>query len=165
VNPFAITKTYEPWEIGVAVVVALGVQGSAGLAFRAAQLDLEAVAPVIEKGLEVPVKVKPVLDLDSPLLKFGSKKKYKLPDQWVRQTPKKRVVKKTHASTQAGKTAEDIPDKDTPMADAGEEPPDPDAEIIKDQETEFEDTDAAGSKTDEEGHEDGVVGGTERDPS
>lgn len=159
-----LRSDFEGWEIGVAIVVAIGIQIGAGIALHAAQLDIKALAPPIEKGTETPVAVKPVLDLDSPLLKFGSKKKYKLPDQWVRQAPKKRVVRKTHVSTKAKKTAEDIPDEDIPMADAGEEPPDPDAEFIKEQDTEFDETDAGEAKTDEEGHADGVVGGTEMDP-
>jgi len=164
VTDVGLRADFEGWEIGVAVVVAMAIQVGAGIALHAARLDIKAIAPHVDKGIETPVAIKPVLDIDSPLLKFGSKKKYKLPDQWTRQVPKKRVVRKTHVSTKAKKTVDDIPDEDVPLADAGEEPPDPDAELIKEQDIDVDETDAGEAKTDEEGHADGVVGGTEMDP-
>jgi TonB family protein len=158
---------FRPVEIAIAVAVALTVECTAALALSASALDHPASMPEIDKGAAVPVKVVPVLDLDSPLLKLGGKKdKYKLPDRWVRQAPIQRVEEKVFASTKAGKTVKDIPAPDKKIADAGTKPPPEDAAVAKQVDTPItEAPDAAPpANVDTEGHADGVKEGTETDP-
>lgn len=156
---------FRPVDIAVAVLVGLAVQAGAAVAISMANLSAPAAAPEIEKAA-VPVKVVPVLDTEAPLLKLGGKKvKYKLPDRWVRQAPKPRVEQKAFVTTKAGKEEKDIPEPEVKIADAGTEPPPPDAEIAKQVDTPIEQVDASPeSNTDQEGHQDGVAEGTETDP-
>ena len=124
--------------------------------------DLPTIVPLAA----VPIKVTPVLDLDSPVLKLGGKKlRAKLPANWVRPVAKKRVERKAHVSTKAKDRVSDIPPKDVVVSDAGTPPP-VDAAVAKkvDEEVEDEVTDAAPANTDEDGHADGTKGGTETDP-
>ncbi|WP_437531737.1 TonB C-terminal domain-containing protein [Sorangium sp. So ce726] len=158
---------FRPRDIALALAVALAVQAGAAVAVSLADLAVPAAAPEIDKGPSVPVKVVPVLDMDTPLLKLGGKRdKMKLPDRWVRQTPKPRVEQKAFVSPSAGKTEADIPPPEVKIADAGTPPPPPDAEIAKQVDTELDPkTDAApAANVDQEGHEDGVKEGTETDP-
>jgi hypothetical protein len=153
-------------DLAIAAAVGLAVQIGAAVALSKVDLGSEAEAPEIERA-SVPVKVIPVLDLDTPLLKLGGKKvKYKLPDRWVRQAPKPRVEQKAFATTKAGKEVEDIPDPEVKIADAGVEVPDPDADIAKQVDTEIDPSIDAGevANVDQEGHQDGVAEGTETDP-
>ncbi|WP_437958885.1 TonB C-terminal domain-containing protein [Sorangium sp. So ce119] len=158
---------FRPRDIAIAVAVAVAVQAGAAVAISLADLSQTAAAPEIDKGPSVPVKVIPVLDMDTPLLKLGGKRdRMKLPDRWVRQTPKPRVEQKAFVSPDAGKTAEDIPPPEVKVADAGTAPPPPDAEIAKQVDIELDQkTDAAPApNVDQEGHADGVKEGTETDP-
>ncbi|WP_437677669.1 TonB C-terminal domain-containing protein [Sorangium sp. So ce131] len=160
------TSDFRPRDIAIAVAIAVAVQAGAAVAITIADLSRPAAAPEIDKGPSVPVKVVPVLDLDTPLLKLGGKKdRLKLPDRWVRQTPKPRVEQKAFASPKAGKTVEDIPKEDVKVADAGTTPPPPDAEVAKQVDTEIAPTDAGPpANVAQEGHSDGVAEGTETDP-
>ncbi len=158
---------FRPRDVALAFAVAMGVQAGAAVAVSLADLTVPAAVPEIEKGPSVPVKVVPVLDMDTPLLKLGGKRdKMKLPDRWVRQTPKPRVEQKAFVSPDAGKTEEDIPPPEVKVADAGTAPPPPDAEIAKQVDTELDPTTDAGqvANVDQEGHQDGVAEGTETDP-
>lgn len=158
---------FRPMEIAIAVSFAFAVECTAALALSAAALDRPAMLPEIDKGQAVPVRVTPVLDLDSPLLKLGGKKdRYKLPDRWVRQTPIRRVEEKVFASTKAGKSAKDIPEPDKKLADAGTKPPPEDAAVAKQVDTPLVDMPDAAlpSNVDTEGSPDGVKEGTETDP-
>lgn len=159
-------RDFHPGEIALAVALAVAVQAAAVVALQASNLDKSALMPEIDKGASVPVRVTPVLDLDAPLLKLGGKRdKMKLPDRWVRQTPKQRVEEKAFVSPKAGKTEQDIPPPDVKIADAGTEPPPPDAEITKQVDTEVAEADAAPpANVDVAGHADGVKEGTETDP-
>lgn len=159
-------RDFHPGEIALAVALAVAVQAAAVVALQASNLDKSALMPEIDKGAAFPVRVTPVLDLDAPLLKLGGKRdKMKLPDRWVRQTPKQRVEEKAFVSPKAGKTEQDIPQPDVKIADAGTEPPPPDAEITKQVDTEVAEADAAPpANTDVAGHADGVKEGTETDP-
>jgi outer membrane biosynthesis protein TonB len=154
-------------EIAIAAAVALAVQAGAALALRSADLSRPAAAPDIEKGIAVPVKVIPVLDLDSPLLKLGGRRDpTKLPDRWVRQAPKVRAEQNAFVTTKAGQTEADIPSPEIKVADAGTEPPPPDAEITKEVDLALNQEIDAGppANVDVEGHQDGVAEGTETDP-
>lgn len=158
---------FRPQDVALAIVVAVAVQAGAAVAISLADLSTPAAAPEIDKGPSVPVKVVPVLDLDTPLLKLGGKRdKMKLPDRWVRQTPKPRVEEKAFVSPKASKKVEDIPREDIKVADAGTPPPPPDAEVAKQVDIELQPTVDAGppSNVEQEGHEDGVKEGTETDP-
>ncbi|WP_437600655.1 TonB C-terminal domain-containing protein [Sorangium sp. So ce590] len=158
---------FRPRDVALAFAVAMGVQAGAAVAVSLADLAVPAAVPEIEKGPSVPVKVTPVLDMDTPLLKLGGKRdKMKLPDRWVRQTPKPRVEQKAFVSPDAGKTEKDIPPPEVKVADAGTAPPPPDAEIAKQVDTELEPKTDAGevANVDQEGHQDGVAEGTETDP-
>jgi hypothetical protein len=152
-------------ELIIAAIVAVLVQGGAAVAIRFAGLHNMAAAPDIDPGMGVPIRVKPVLDLDSPLLKLGGKKaQYKLPDKWVRQAPVKRAERKAFPSTQADKSVAAIPPDEVELADAGAEPPDPDAAVALEVDVEVEDSDAGASISNTEGSPDGVPEGTETDP-
>ena len=157
-------RDFLPSEMAIAVGVALLIQGGAGVALRMANLN-HAAMPEIDKGGATPVRVIPVIDEELPALKLGGKKvKYKLPDKWLKQTPKPLAEQKAHVSTKADKTEQGIPDKDIKVAEAGTEPM-PDAEVAKSVDTPVtQDTDAAPSNTDTEGHASGVKEGTETDP-
>lgn len=156
---------FRPADVAIAIAIALGIQAGAGVAISMANLASTAAAPEIEKG-ETPVRVIPVIDLETPMLKLGGKKqKFKLPDRWVRQAPKPRVEEKAFVSPQAGKTEDDIPREDMEVADAGTEIPPPDADLAKEVDTELDPIDAGeAANVDQEGHQDGVAEGTETDP-
>lgn len=159
---------FTPSDVAVALIVAVSIQAGAAMAIRKANLSTLAAAPEIDKSASVPVRVTPVLDLEAPLLKLGGKRnKMKLPDRWVRQTPKPRVEEKAFVSPKAGKTEQDIPPPEVKIADAGTEVPPPDAEVAKQVDTEIDPTQIdAGepANVDQEGHQDGVAEGTETDP-
>jgi hypothetical protein len=158
---------FRPSDYAVAIAVALAVQVGAAGAIAASSLERPAEAPEIDKGTAVPVKVVPVVDLDSPLLKLGGKKtSARLPDRWLKQAPKPRVEEKAFVSPKAAKTPDAIPPKEMKIADAGTEPPPPDAEVAKVVDTEITTPVDAGApaNVDIEGHQDGVKEGTETDP-
>jgi hypothetical protein len=157
---------HRPHEVALALLVALGVQVGATLALRAAALQHMADIREIDPGMEVPIRVRPVVDIDSPLLKLGGKAvKYKLPDQWIVPTPVQRVERRAFASPKADKSPEATPPEDVRMADAGTEPPPPDAAVAKQVDTEVTTpTDAGYANLPVEGSPDGVPEGTETDP-
>src|SRR5262245_28998520 len=64
---------FRPSEWALAVFVAGFVMAGAGFALRFAALGRPAAAPDIDRGIEVAVKVVPVLDRDAPILKLGGK--------------------------------------------------------------------------------------------
>lgn len=157
-------RDFHGWELAVAILAAAFVQVGAGFALRAANLA-QANVGEIDKGGEVPVKVIPVVDLESPLLKLGSKKRAVLPDMWKIKPPRVHVEEKAFASTKAEKTEEAIPKDDVKMAPADAEPPPEDAEVVKDTDLEItEETDAGELAMAEEGSELGSKDGTEIDP-
>jgi hypothetical protein len=143
-------RDFQGWELAVAILAAVFVQVGAGFALRAANLA-QANIGEIDKGGEVPVKVIPVIDLESPLLKLGSKKRAVLPDMWKIKPPRVHVEEKAFASTKAEKTEEAIPKDDVKMAPADADPPP-------------EETDAGELAMAEEGSELGSKDGTEVDP-
>ncbi|MRG93012.1 TonB C-terminal domain-containing protein [Polyangium spumosum] len=156
-------------EIAIAVICAVAMQGGALFLLRAADLDRPALAPEIDKGPSIPVKVVPVLDLDAaPALKLGGKRDpAKLPDRWLKPRAKRRVEEKAFVSTKAEKTEEAIPPKEIEVAEAKTPVPPPDAELAKVVETPIAEEPAKVEpppNVDEKGHEDGVRGGTEMDP-
>jgi len=159
----AVPWDFEPLEIASGWLAMIIVMAGTYLAFELTKMTF-AVTSEGDRGVEKPVRVIPMLDPDAPLLKLGGKKA-KLPDAWVKKTPQKMETEKAFVSTKAEKTAEAVPDKDIQVADAGTKPPEPDASIIKDQETEIKDSPDAGEQAfAQEGHAAGDEKGTETDP-
>lgn len=153
-------------EIALSALTGLSVLVAAAGALDASALDQHADAPQIDRGVAVPVKIVPMLDPEAPLLKLGGQRdRARLPDRWLRQTPKPRVERQGFASPKAGKAAEDIPEP-VKMADAGAKPPPPHAELVKQADAPPAPLVDAGppANVDEKGHADGVRGGTELDP-
>jgi len=157
-----------PRELAIAVAVAAIAQGAAIFALRSSSSSHQAeAAPDIDQALSTPVRIVPVLDLDSPLLKLGGKlDPTRLPDRWVEQAPKARVEEKAFVSTKAGKSEADIPPPEVAVADAGTPLPPADAEITKKVDTPIAPAldPAPPANVAVEGHQDGVKEGTETDP-
>jgi hypothetical protein len=154
-------------EVVAALLSSAVVLVGAALALQVASLDRPAAVPEIDPGTALPVKIVPVLDLDSPLLKLGGKPDHaRLPDRWVRRRPVPRVAQKAFVSTKAGKTEHDLPPPDVPIADAGAKVSPPEAEVTKQVDTPFSSVVDAGApaNVDQVGHADGVTEGTETDP-
>jgi hypothetical protein len=151
---------YQPAEVMVATFVALGVMVWTVVLLTMSQLGLHAKAPEITAGDAMPIKVKPVIDMDSPLLKLGGKKvRAKMPEMWAKAPPPRPISERqAHVSTKAG---DEIPPDDLEVSDAGE-PPDPDAEVAENADP-MEDTDA-GEVGVGGGSPAGSKEGTETDP-
>lgn len=165
--PREVEAAHPPADVLIAVAATALVMLSSAIVVRATSGGRLSTAPEIDRGPGTPVRVIPVLDLDSPLLKLGGKlDASKLPDRWVVQKPKPRVENKAHVSPTAGKTEKDIPAPDTKIADAGTPPPPPDAEVAKQVDTPIDPAVDAGppSNVPVAGHADGVEEGTETDP-
>jgi outer membrane biosynthesis protein TonB len=157
------TWDYQPLEVASGALAAIIVLFGTYLAFELTKMTF-AKAPEADIGAERAVRVIPMLDLDAPLLKLGGKKP-KLPDAWVKKTPQKLEEKKAFVSTKAEKTEDAIPPEEVKIADAGTKPPDPDAEVVKEQETPIEEQADAGEQAfAQEGHAAGDEKGTETDP-
>jgi hypothetical protein len=157
---------YQPHEVALAVLVALGVQVGATFALRAAALQHMAEGREIDPGMAVPIRVRPVVDMDSPLLKLGGKPvKYKLPDKWSQPAPVPVVERKAFVSPKADKSPEAAVPSDVPMADAGTAPPPPDAAVAKQVDDDVTvPTDAGEAKVATEGSPAGVPEGIETNP-
>ena len=123
----SVSRDYEPWEIGIGVVVAAVVQAAAGGMLYIAS-DKNADKHEVAHGSEVPVKVTPVIDTEMLTAKLGGKKAV-LPDMWQRApaSVKKEVQAKppppevAAPSPDAQTDVDDIPDKEKKVAsvDAG----------------------------------------------
>ncbi len=154
-------------DLVVSLAVGLSVLTTAGAALCKAALDLPAASPEIDHGVERPVRVTPVLDLDTPLLKLGGvRDTRRLPDRWVRQAPRPRAEQRAFVSTKAGKTEQDAPAPEVKVATPAQKPPPPDAEIAKQVDAPAPVVADAGppANVDVKGHADGVREGTELDP-
>jgi len=156
---------YTPQELAIAAFIALSVPvWSIVLLMLSQSGALSDDAPHIVPG-EMPIAVKPVVDMDSPLLKLGGKKvRPVLPDRWKKPEPSEQpkvVERKAHVSTKAKHDAE-APPKDLEVSDAGT-PPDPDAEVVDQADEENPDADA-GSEASGGGSPAGSKDGTETDP-
>lgn len=163
----SVWADYPPADLLIAFGSAALVMVSSAIVLRASALQERSAAPEIDRGPGTPVKVVPILDLDSPLLKLGgSPDRTKLPDRWVVQKPKPRVEEKAFVSPSAGKTEKDIPPPDTRVADAGTPPPPLTAEVAKQVDTPIDPSVDAGPPANVPvvGHQDGVAEGTETDP-
>ncbi len=156
------TSVFKPTEFGMALGFAVFVEGALvtllALAGAGTALSSEAVVP----PPEVPIAVTPVIE-DVPLLKYGNQNQEKLlPDMWRKPKPKKRYEDKSAASTKADKELDTIPTNE--LAKSDETPAPEDAELAKKVDEDIiEDEETEDPNTREEGHADGVIGGTETD--
>lgn len=125
-------------EVGAAVLAALLVHAGAVGALRAAHLDRPAAVPDIDRGSTRAIRVIPIVDLDSPLLKVGGTKRYRLPEAWSRAQP-------PHAPPALAARAAGV----GPQVDVYDDAPK--AKVAED-------------IYGDEGHPGGVPGGTETDP-
>lgn len=156
-------RTFSPFEIGLALAFAIVME--VGFFVVMAVAHNTAIITAAEEAMpkEVPIEVKPVLDL--PLLKKGSKQvKAKLPDMWVKKPPVKRFENVTAPSTKADKTPEKLPDPKTPLAKPDAALPPPDARLAKKVDDIPEDEETEEPNLNEEGDPGGVEEGTEADP-
>ena len=173
-RPGVFGTDYSSFEVLVASCVALSVPVWSALLLSMTELGEHANVPEIAPASEIPMQVKPVVDMDSPLLKLGGGKgkKIKLPDEWVKPPPQAKpdpedqaAPAKAQVSTKAGKEEKDITDAgldDDPDAEAI----DPDAAVGDDPDA---GNDGSGGNTADEipeggGTADGSPLGTETDP-
>ncbi len=126
-------------EIATALLAAVLVHVGAVGAIRAAHLDRKPAPPDLDPGAARAIRVTPMVDLDSPLLKLGGARQYKLPEAWIRPTPPSATPPAPAARAAGFGKQVDVYDDPTPRA-SGED-------IYAD-----------------EGHPAGVDGGTEKDP-
>ncbi len=121
-------EDYRVWELGLVTAVAITAQLAVLVLLNVRVKRVVSDVPEIDKGIETPVKVKPVLDLEGVPLKLGGKKPV-LPDMWQAPVPRApappKASDKSFASTKTDDT--EAPEKKKPMASAGTEPPPPDA--------------------------------------
>ncbi len=111
-------------ELLVAAATAVLVASWCVLAVGFATFGRRADAPAIVPIGAVPIRVIPVLDLDSPLLKLGGKRvRAKMPDRWLRKAPVKPTERKAHVSTKAKADVASIVPTTIPLSDAGSAPP------------------------------------------
>ena len=156
---------FEGTEIVAAVALAVGVQVATLGMLSLTRLDREADVAHIEAVAALPVKITPVLDLDTPLLKLGGgHKTLKMPDAWKLPTPQEIAERHAYVSTKAEKKAEAVPPPEVKVADAGAPPPPVDAAVAKQSESEQTDAVDAGDAPEGPGSVYGVEGGTEEDP-
>jgi hypothetical protein len=135
---------YQSFEVLVATCIALSVPVWSALLLSMTNFDSYGTAPAIAPTDEINMKVKPVIDMDSPFLKLGGGKgkKIQLPDAWKKKVvpttkpeDKSAAAPKAQVSTKAGDSEDDI-------TDAGLET-DPDAEAIDPDAAVGDDPDAA----------------------
>jgi hypothetical protein len=171
IDPDGVLGTdYPAHEVAIATAVALSVPFWASVLLTLTGLDHEARAPAIVPTEAIPVRVMPVLDLESPkLLKLGGGKKKlraKLPERWKKPEPrpeKKVVERKAHVSTKAKDDPDEIPPEDLEVSDAGTEP-DPDAMVVAKADIELDEDSDAGDLPEGPGSPAGSREGTETDP-
>jgi hypothetical protein len=158
-------KSFLPSEVVVAAGLAVIIEGGLFILLATAANHTHIGEKIAAVDEPVPIEVKPVMD-DVPLLKLGSKKmRAKLPDMWAKKPPIKRYEAASAPSPKAEATLEKIPD--TPLVKPNAEAPPPDASIVKKVDNTPRVDAGAPRKPQqlaEEGAEDGVKEGTEKDP-
>jgi hypothetical protein len=152
---------YRPEEVLAACVAATVMPIAVVGAVAISQLDVLGAVPEVDPGMGTPIRVKPMIDMDSPLLKLGGKAQ--LPKEWQQPEPQQQANVREQTAVVSPQAKDDknaIPDDDIPLhtGDAG---PDPDAEVVKEGEQASSDagTEAAGG-----GSPAGSKDGTETDP-
>lgn len=109
-------RDFRPLELGVALLVALPVPFVAAYAMAVSYGPNAGGFPEIDRGAAVPIRVKPVLDLDSPSVRAGGGKvKVKMPKAWA-DPPAPTTSNEARVSTKAKDDPMAIPPKDMPLA-------------------------------------------------
>jgi hypothetical protein len=123
---------YRTEEVVTAACIALSVPVWLTVLLSVTNLDLLGKAREIDPGAEVPIHVKPVIDMDAPALKLGGKKvRAKMPKEWADPEPRPQPTSRTATpSTKASDDPNAAPPPDLPLNDAG--PPPEDAGLIED---------------------------------
>jgi len=150
-------------EIGLGLVIAIAAEFGGLLLLRTGGGTPLRADISDEKARPISVAITPIVD-EAPLLKLGSKRQPgRLPDRWTAPRPVARAEQKAFPSTHAPLTPQAIPT--VGVADAGQKPPPPNAEITKQTDLSVDVPDAGRAPvTNEEGAADGVKEGTETDP-
>ena len=156
---------YEPNEVLVAACIALSVPVWSAVLLSMSDLDKQANAVSIAPGDAVPMRVNPVVDLDSPLLKLGGKKvRAELPAKWRKPEPTKTVrERQAIVSTKAQDDPDAAPPGHLTVSDSGK-PIDPDAEVVAQADEPNEDVPDASLEGAGGGSPAGSKEGTEVDP-
>jgi hypothetical protein len=154
---------FSPLEVGMAILVALAVEGGSLWMLRTGGGTPLHADISDERSRPISVAITPVVD-DAPLLKLGSKiDPRKLPDRWVAPRPVERATPAAFPSPAAQHTPAAIPT--TRVADAGQKPPSPTADLIKEVDLSVAMPEAGPSPVSTvQGAADGVKEGTETDP-
>ncbi len=156
------SSVFKPTEYGMAIGLAILVEVGLAALLMAAGAGTALSSEQARPPPEIPIAVTPVIE-DVPLLKYGSKpKEQQLPDMWRKPKPKKVYEDKSAPSVDADKAPKALPTNEVAKSD--ETPAPEDAELAKkvDEDLEDEDPEETPNLT-EEGHESGVIGGTETD--
>lgn len=162
----SVGRAFLASDVVLATAVAAIIEATLFILLATASNDTKIRAKEDKPPESIPIEVQPVLD-EMPLLKLGSKKmRAKLPDMWVKKPPIRRYEAASAPSPSAENDVSKIPD--TPLVKPSAEAPPPDAAIAKKVE-EVTHPDAApppkaAPQLAEEGAEDGIKGGTEKDP-
>lgn len=115
IRPFA---QFRPVELALASMVALPIPFIGGYALSLSSAANAMELPAIDRGAAVPIRVKPVLDLESPNVKLGGgKAKVKMPKAWA-DPPKPSPARETQVSTKATDDPAAIPSPEVPLATA-----------------------------------------------
>jgi hypothetical protein len=111
-------RDFRPVEMAVAAAVAVPMPFVAALGLAMSPPAKGPDMPEIDRGAAVPMRVKPVLDLEAPMVKLGGGKvKAKMPSQWADPVPTPQPHR-AHPSPHAKDDVRDAPPKATAVASA-----------------------------------------------
>jgi hypothetical protein len=157
------TAIFSPSEIVFAACIAVAAQTGSLLLLRTGGGPPLHADISDDNRKPMSVAITPIPD-DAPLLKLGTKRQPgKLPDRWLAPRPVERAAAAAFPSPNAKATLDAIPT--APVADAGQKPPAPDADLVKQSDL-IAAVPEAGTEpvSNVLGSPDGVKEGTETDP-
>ncbi len=109
-------RDFRTAEIVTAALVALPIPFVAAFALAVSSAANSSDYPAIDRGAATPIRVRPVLDLESPNVKLGGGKvKVKMPKAWA-DPPAPTAPHEARVSTKAKDEVGAIPPKDMPLA-------------------------------------------------
>ncbi|MBM4356663.1 MAG: TonB C-terminal domain-containing protein [Deltaproteobacteria bacterium] len=112
-------RDYRPVELLVAALVALPIPFVGAYALAVSSVGSLAELPAIDRGAALPIRVKPVLDLESPNVKLGGgKAQVKMPQAWADPPAPPPAAGEARVSMSAKDDPAAIPPKELPMAAA-----------------------------------------------
>jgi hypothetical protein len=120
-------RDFKQSELALAAIVALPIPFLAAYALALQSGPHGPDLPSIDRGAAVPIRVKPVLDLESPNVKLGGGKvKVKMPSAWADPAPPAQLSE-VRPSTRAKDDPAAIPSKELPLASSSSPDVPPDA--------------------------------------